>query len=99
MAAESPDEEKIYKDRQAVSGEDKDIAGDTARSLQRNSDTTSLRRENENAKADAATWAADARSGRMAAESTDAENVYKDQQAITGQENAITADRAKLKAD
>jgi hypothetical protein len=99
MAAESPDEENVYKDRQAIRGEDKDIAGDKPGSLQRKSDTAALRREDENANADAQKWAADTDSGRMAAESTDAEKVYRDQQAIRGQENAITADRAKLKAD
>jgi hypothetical protein len=99
MAAESRDEEKVYKDRQAIRGEKKDLAGDKPGSLQRKSDATALRRENENLKADANTWAADARSGRMAAESADAEKVYRDQQGIKGQETAITADRADLKSD
>jgi hypothetical protein len=99
MAAESPDEEKIYRDRQAVSGARKDVAGDEPDSLQRKSDTTTLRRENEISNADARRWAADSDSGRMAAESPDAEKVYRDQQAVKRQENAIATDRARLKAD
>jgi hypothetical protein len=99
MAAESPDEENIYKDRQAIRGEKTDVAGDKPGSLQRKSDRTALQREDESSNADAQKWAADTTSGRMSAESTDAEKVYRDQQAIRGQENAITADRGKLKAD
>jgi hypothetical protein len=99
MAAESPDEEKIYRDRQAVSGARKDVAGDKPGSLQSESDTASLRRENEISNADARRWAADSKSGRMAAESPDAEKVYRDQQTVEGEENAIATDRARLKAD
>jgi hypothetical protein len=99
MTAESPDSENVYKDRQAIRGENKDIAGDRPGSLQRKSDRTALQREDESSNADAQKWAADTTSGRMSAESTDAEKVYRDQRAIRGQENAITADRGKLKAD
>ena len=35
----------------------------------------------------------------MAAESKDAEKVYKDQQAVKGEKKDIAADTAKLKAD
>ncbi|MEA3155504.1 MAG: hypothetical protein QOK44_3093, partial [Betaproteobacteria bacterium] len=45
MAAESPDSEKVYRDRQAIRGEKKDIAGDKAGSLQEQSDRTALQRE------------------------------------------------------
>jgi len=99
MAAESPDGEKVYKDRQAIRGEKNDIARDKPGSLQERSDKSALQREEETLKADANTWAADAKSGRMAAESADAEKVYREQQAIKGQQNAIGADRRKLNAD
>ena len=43
MAAESPDEEKLYRDRQAIKGEEKDLARDKPGSLQRKADATSER--------------------------------------------------------
>jgi cell division protein FtsL len=98
-AAESPDEDKVYKDRQAIKGEKSDLAGDKPGSLQERSDRNAVQREQANLKADTNTWAADARSGKMAAESTDAEKIYKDQQAIKGEKSAITSDRAKLNGD
>jgi hypothetical protein len=99
MSAESRDEERIYKDRQAITGEKSDLAGDKPGSLQERSDRNAVQREQANLKADTNTWAADARSGKMAAESTDAEKIYKDQQAIKGEKSTITSDRAKLNGD
>ena len=99
MAAESDDSEKVYKDRQTINSQRKDLARDKPGSLQQKSDRSALRRENENFNADAQKWATDARSGRMAAESRDAEKVYRDQQAIKGQEKASAVDRRKPGAD
>ena len=99
LAAESPDEQKVYEDRQAIKGEKADIARDEPGSLQQRSDRAALQREQTKLKADANTWAADTRAGRMAAESADAESVYRDQQAIKGQENALAADRATSNTD
>jgi hypothetical protein len=42
---------------------------------------------------------ADKKEGKMAAESKDAEKVYKDKQAVKGQQKDIAADKANLKAD
>jgi hypothetical protein len=99
MAAESDDSEKVYKDRQTINSQRKDLARDKPGSLQEKSDRSALQREQETLKSDANAWAADAKSGKMAAESTDAEKIYRDQQAIKGQGNAIAADRRKLNAD
>jgi hypothetical protein len=46
--------------------------------------------------ADTAKLKADSASGRMAAESKDAEKNYKDQQAIKGEKTDIASDKAKL---
>lgn len=66
---------------------------------QMSADQAALAQERAQLKADQKALKADTRSGRMAAESPDAERVYQDQRAIKGQENAIANDKAKLRAD
>lgn len=99
MAAESADAERLYKDHKYIRGERKDLARDTAGSLQQKADKTALAREDAQLKVDQKTLSADTWSGRMAAESPDAERVYKDRQAIKRQEKAISSDRAELTDD
>lgn len=98
LAAESKDSEKVYRDQLAIKGQKKDIAADTARSLQMKEDKIVLADEQQQLKADQQTLKADAQSGRMAAESKDAEKVYKDQQYLRGEKKDIAADMASMKA-
>lgn len=58
-----------------------------------------MRREEKQLKTDQKTLRADTKAGKMAAESADAEKVYKDGRYIKGEEKEIAADKAKLKAD
>lgn len=99
MAAESPDAERVYRDRLALQDEKKDIAADSQGSRQMQVDDAAWRREGAQLRTDERTLRQDEMSGRMAAESRDSFNVYQDNRAIKGQEQAIAADRAILKAD
>ncbi|MBS0294128.1 MAG: hypothetical protein JSS01_16585 [Proteobacteria bacterium] len=96
MAAESKDSMRVYRDKQAIKGEKKDMAADHKGSLQSKEDKTELKQDKGKLKADARRQRRDDKHGRMAATSPDAEKVYKDQQAIKGQEKAIAEDKAKL---
>jgi uncharacterized membrane protein YkoI len=99
MSAMSDDAEKIYKDRQYVEGQEKDIARDNPGSLQMKSDREALRSEERRLAFDQTTQRSDARAGRMSAMSDDGERVYRDRQAVKAEERQILADRAKLTAD
>ncbi len=99
MSAESKDAYEVYKSQQAIEGEKKDIAADTPASLQMNSDKAALQRQIKRLAAAEARLKSDTMSGKMAAESKDAEKIYKDRQAITAEGTQIAADKAKLKAD
>ncbi len=99
MSAESKDAYEVYQARQAIKGEKKDIAADKAASLQMRSDKTALHRQIKRLEAAEARPKADTEEGKMAAESKDAEKVYKDQQAIKGEKKDIAANKAKLNAD
>lgn len=99
MSAESKDAFAVYKDQQYVAGAKKDIAADKPGTLQMKSDKTALHRETRQLKVAEATLKTDTREGKMAAESPDAERVYRDRQAIIGQLKDIDADKATLKTD
>jgi len=99
MAAESKDAEKVYKDRQAIKGEHKDLAADKPGSLQMKMDEAALTREENRLTVDTRILRADTEEGKMAAESKDAERVYKDRQAIKGEHKDLAADNAELIAD
>lgn len=99
MAAESRDSLRIYRDRQDIRGEKADIAHDANPSLQRKADRSALKAERAKLKADQQRLQRDRKHGRMAATSPDAERLYKDQQAIRGQERAIARDEAQLRRD
>ena len=99
MAAESKDSMRVYRDKQAIKGEKKDIASDREGSMQRKVDKTELKHEKAKLTADQRRQQRDDKHGRMDATSPDAEKVYQDQQAIQGQERAIAADKAQLKTE
>lgn len=99
MAAQSKDDERIYDDRRFIKGEMKDIAADRPGSLQKESDMAAMKREKEKLRTDVGRLNADTKSGRMAAESKDAEKVYQDRQDIKGEKMDIVADIGKLEAD
>ena len=93
MSAESKDAYEVYRDQQAVAGENKDIASDKSASLQMKSDRAVLQRQIKRLDVAEARLKADAKEGKMAAESKDAEKVYKDKQAIKSEKKDITADK------
>lgn len=99
MSAESKDSFAVYQDQQRVAGEKKDIASDKPGTLQMKWDKAALRREIKQRKIAGATLKADTREGKMAAESPDAEKVYRDRQDIIGLLKDVDADKANLKAD
>lgn len=98
MAAESPDAEKVYRDQMYLKGEKKDLAADKSGSLQMKEDKTALASDRQQLKMDRTMLAADTRSGKMAAESKDADAVYNDHQYLRGEKKDIAADKAKLEA-
>jgi hypothetical protein len=99
MSAESRDAFEVYQAKEAIRGAKKDLAVDKAASLQMKTDKAELRREVKRLKVAEATLAADARHGRTAAESKDAEQVYRDRQALGGEKAAIATDKKKLITD
>ncbi len=99
MSAESKDAYEVYRAKQAIKGEKKDIADDKAASLQMESDKAALQRQIKRLEAAEARLKADTKEGKMAAESKDSERVYKDKQAVKGEKKDIADDKAKLKAD
>ena len=99
MAAESKDAERVYLDPQGIKGERKDITADKSGSVQMKEDETALAREEHKLDTDTKNLKADTEEGKMAAQSKDAERVYKDRQAINGARKDFTSDKAQLIAD
>jgi hypothetical protein len=95
MSAESNDAYEVYKAEQAIKGEKKDIAADQAASLQMKSDKAALQRQLKRLELAEMRLKADTKEGKMAAESKDAEKVYKDQQAVKADKKQIVADPKK----
>jgi hypothetical protein len=99
MSAESKDAYSVYKQQLAIKGEKKDIADDKAFSLQMKLDKAGLQRQIKRLDVAEARLKADAKEGKMAAESKDADKVYKDQLTAAGEKKDVSADKASLKAD
>ena len=99
MSAESKDAYAVYTAKKAVTGEERDIAADKNASLQMKADKAALHRQIKRLEVAEAKLKADTAEGKMAAESKDAEKVYKDQQAMKGEKKGIAADTANLKTD
>ena len=99
MAAESRDSMRVYRDRQAVRGEAKDLKVDQPGSPQAKMDRTDRHQAKAKLKGDEQRLQRDRQHGRMAATSPDGEKIYQDKQAIKGQEQAIAQDTARVKAD
>ena len=99
MTAESKDAYAVYQGRQAVKGEEKDIAADQAASLQMKSDKAALHRQIKGLEVAEARLKADKAEGKMAAESEDSERVYKDRLAVKSEMRDIAGDKANLKSD
>ncbi len=78
MVAESRDSMRVYRDRQGITGEEKDIGNDQPGSLQMKADKTALQREEKQLSTDEARMKTDKSEGKMAAESRDSEKVYRD---------------------
>ena len=89
MSAESKDAFVVYQARQSVSGEKKQIG----------IDKEALQRQIKRLELAEARLKADTEGGKMAAESKDAEKVYKDQQNVKEEKKVIVTDKSKLKAD
>lgn len=81
--------------KDAIKGEKKDIAADKQASLQMQSDKAALQRQIKRLEVAEARLKAGTKEGKMAAESKDAENVYKDKQAIKGEKKDIATDQKK----
>jgi len=99
MSAVSRDALEVYRAQRAVKGEKTAIADDKAASLQMQADRAALQRQIQRLQLAEARLKADREEGKMAAMSSDAERVYKDEQAIKGENKDIAADQAKLKTD
>lgn len=99
MAGESKDSMRVYRDQQNLKGIKKDIARDRPASAQLKEDDQFQKAEQAKLRTDARRLTRDAKEGRMAATSPDAEKVLHDKQAIKGQEKAIAADESKLRKD
>lgn len=99
MSAESKDAFAVYQAKEAIKSENHTIATDKAASLQMTSDKAALQRQLKRLDLAEARLKSDTASGRMAAESKDAEKVFKDQQAVKGEKKDIAADNTNLKAD
>jgi hypothetical protein len=99
MSAESKDAYEVYQAKEAIKGEKKDIVADKRASLQMKEDKAALHRQIKRLEVAEARLKADTKEGKMAAESRDAEQVYRDRQALRGEKAAIAADKAKLIAD
>ena len=95
MSAESKDAYEVYKGKEAIKGEKKDIAADKEAPLQMQSDKAALERQIKRLEAAEARLKADTKEGKMAAESKDAEKVYKDQQGMKGDQKDVAADKKK----
>jgi hypothetical protein len=99
MSAESKDAYEVYRAKRAIKGEAKDIIDDKAFSLQMKADKAALRRQIKRLVVLEARLKTDKAEGKMAAESKDAERVYKDKQAVKGEKKDIATDKADLKKD
>jgi hypothetical protein len=99
MTAESKDAYAVYTGKHAIRGEERDIAADKKASLQMKADKAALHRQIKRLEVAEARLKADTKEGKMAAESKDAEKVYKDQQAMKGEKKDIADDTTKLKTD
>jgi hypothetical protein len=95
MSAESKDAYAVYHDRQGIKGGKKDMATDKKGSLQMKSDKAALQRQIKRLDLAEVRLRTDSKEGRMAAESRDAEKVYKDKQAIKGEKKDIASDPKK----
>ena len=99
MAAESPDAERIYKDRQAVKGQKRAYAANTPPPLQTAADREAVKIASDAVRAATKREKFDASHGRMAAESKDSFRVYQDQRAITSEEKDIATGKIDVAAD
>lgn len=99
MAGQSRDSMHVYTDKQDIKGLKKDIASDHKPSLQRKADKTSLRHEEAKLAHDKTALKSGRKEGLLAATSPDGEKVYRDKQAIKGEEKDIAADKAALSKD
>lgn len=99
MAAESKDAFAIYQDERAMRGERHDIAGEKAGLPQWREDEATLHRERGQLANARRQYAADAKAGRLAAVSPDAERVYQDRLAIGAEARQVRADEALVRKD
>lgn len=99
MSAESRDAYAVYTGKQAVTGEKKDISADQEAGPQMKADKAALQRQIKRLEVAEARLKSDTASGAMAAESKDAEKVYKDKGAIPAERKDIATDRSNMKAD
>lgn len=99
MSAESRDAYKVYATEQAIQGEAKAMQADKATSLQMKADKAALQRQIQRLDMAEARLKGDAQSGRMAAQSKDAQQVYRDQQFARGEAAQIAEDRAAVHED
>ena len=95
ISAESKDSYAVYMGKQAVAGEEKQIAADKKPSLQMKSDKDALQRQIKRLEVAEARLKSDTSSSSMSAESKDAEKVYNDKQAIKGEKKDIASDKKK----
>ena len=95
MSAESKDAYEVYRSEKAVKGEKGQVGKDKVASLQMEADKAALQRQMKRLDVAELRLKADAKEGRMAAESKDAERVYKDRQAVNGEKKAIANDMKK----
>ncbi len=99
MSAESKDAYAVYTGRRALAGEKADIAADKEAGPQMKADKAALQRQIRRLEVAEARAKSDAASGRMAAESRDAERVYKDKQAVGAEKKDLATDHSNMNAD
>ncbi|MDQ6629042.1 MAG: hypothetical protein M3Z29_11470 [Pseudomonadota bacterium] len=99
MSAESKDAYAVYTGKQAVTGEKRDIAADKEAGPQMKADKAALQRQIKRLEVAEARMKSDTASGRMAAESKDAEKVYKDKLVVPAEKKEIAIDRSNMSAD
>ena len=99
MSAESKDAYEVYKAKQAVKGEKKDISADKSASLQMKADKAALQRQIKRLEVAEARLKENTKEGRTSAESKDSSKVYEDKQNVEGLKKDIAADKANLKTD
>ncbi|MDQ6685891.1 MAG: hypothetical protein M3Z16_12290 [Pseudomonadota bacterium] len=99
MSAESKDAYAVYLGKQAVAGEKGDIAADKMAGPQMKADKAALQRQIKRLEVAEARLKSDAASGKMAAESKDAERAYKDGLAVSAEKKQLGIDRSNVKSD